>query len=261
MTCSADLATSWVGPGEGGWRLVRQPETRPGSVEAAVRQCVDTARDDRLDRVVIFTADDDRGAAETVGRKGFSRLAWRDHRASDGADLLAFVLDLAPVAVRPAEPSELDRAGRVTLAGYVADGVLESTDGYADRLADAAARASEATLLVAVDAAGEVVGTVTFCRPGSPYAELSRPGEAEFRMLAVDPSARGSGVGAALVHACLDRAGAAGDHCIVLSTLAEMRAAARLYDRLGFAAVPTRDWSPAPGVNLLAFQRNVRITR
>jgi ribosomal protein S18 acetylase RimI-like enzyme len=76
-------------------------------------------------------------------------------------------------------------------------------------------------------------------------------------MLAVDPSARGSGVGEALVHACLDRAGVAGDQRLVLSTLDRMTAAARLYARLGFRADPVRDWSPVVGVLLRAYGRPV----
>ena len=248
-----------LGPGEGGLRLLAvAPDARGrGAGAALVRQGLEVARADRLDRVVTFTAADRPAAGRLLGRLGFRRLPWRDRRATDGVKLLAFGIDLAPIVVRPAEAAELDRAGRLTLAGYVADGIVGPSDGYARHLADAAGRAAAATLLVAVDRAGEVVGTVTFCRPGSPYAELSRPGEAEFRMLAVGPSARGSGVGTALVHACLDLAGAAGDRTLVLSTLAEMRAAARLYQRLGFTADPARDWSPQPGVTLLAYQRDV----
>ncbi len=32
-----------------------------------------------------------------------------------------------------------------------------------------------------------------------------------------------------------------------------MRAAHRIYERLGFTRDPERDWSPLPGVELLAF--------
>ncbi len=245
-----------VGPGEAGLELPR-PDGSSGdrASEALVAGAVAKARADRLDRLVVFVAS--KAAARTLGdRLGLRRLPWRDRPLPRGdGGLLALVLDLAPVVVRPATAAELDRAGELTLAGYLADDLLDPNDDYATRLTDAARRAAEATLLVAVDPAGQVVGTVTFCRPGSPYAELSRTGEAEFRMLAVDPAARGSGVGAALVHACLDRAGAAGDDGIVLSTLAKMRAAGRLYQRLGFTADPTRNWSPEPGIKLLAYQR------
>jgi hypothetical protein len=37
-----------------------------------------------------------------------------------------------------------------------------------------------------------------------------------------------------------------------------MRAAHRIYERLGFRRVPGRDWSPAPGIDLLTFVFNAR---
>ena len=40
---------------------------------------------------------------------------------------------------------------------------------------------------------------------------------------------------------------------MVCSSLPEMRAAHRVYERVGFRRVPERDWSPVPGVDLLAF--------
>jgi hypothetical protein len=39
----------------------------------------------------------------------------------------------------------------------------------------------------------------------------------------------------------------------VLLTQTEMKAAHRLYDEAGFARLPERDWSPEPGVKLLAY--------
>lgn len=71
-------------------------------------------------------------------------------------------------------------------------------------------------------------------------------------MLAVHPAAQGRGVGEALVRACLARA--AGHDCrqMVISTRDIATAAHRLYTRLGFRRLPERDWSPAPGVHLLA---------
>ena len=76
-------------------------------------------------------------------------------------------------------------------------------------------------------------------------------------MLVVDPGSRGRGVGAALVRECLDRAHAAGCHRMVISTKPEMHAAHRLYERLGFVRAPERDWSPVPGVDLLAYARDL----
>jgi hypothetical protein len=40
---------------------------------------------------------------------------------------------------------------------------------------------------------------------------------------------------------------------MVLSTDTRMAAAHRLYERLGFARLPERDWTPLPGVDLLVY--------
>ncbi len=103
-----------------------------------------------------------------------------------------------------------------------------------------------------------MLGTVSFVRAGSLYADLARGDEAEFRMLAVDPAARGRGVATLLVRACLDRARSAGASRVVICSSSRMRTAHRLYDRLGFSRLPERDWSPSEGVHLLAYVHDLR---
>ncbi|RIQ21500.1 GNAT family N-acetyltransferase [Jiangella rhizosphaerae] len=159
--------------------------------------------------------------------------------------------------VRPARPADHAAVARITVAAYDADGFLDGDEEYADELSDIASRSNQATLLVAADEDGTVLGAVTFCRPPSPYVEVARPGEAEFRMLAVDPAARGRGVGAALVQACLDLAREHGDDAVVLSSLPRMHTAHRLYERLGFVRTPERDHEPIPGFLLIAYHRRV----
>jgi ribosomal protein S18 acetylase RimI-like enzyme len=159
------------------------------------------------------------------------------------------------ITVRSARPDDYDAVAQLTVAAYRADGQLSPDHPYERTLSDAAARAAHGHLLVAEEArTGAVVGTVLFVLPGTRYAELSRPGEAEFRMLAVDPPAQGRGVGEILVRACLDRAAELRCHAVVIYTRDVARAAQRLYDRLGFDRVPDRDWTPAPGVHLLALR-------
>jgi GNAT superfamily N-acetyltransferase len=156
--------------------------------------------------------------------------------------------------IRAANPVELATVGELTLAAYAADGYLDGTEDYSDELRDAARRAELATLLVAVDeASGQLLGTATFCLAGTPYAEVSCPGEAEFRMLAVAEEARGRGVGAALVQSCIERARAAGSTALALCSLKEMTPAHRIYQRMGFVRAPERDWEPLPGLTLVAF--------
>ncbi len=157
-----------------------------------------------------------------------------------------------PVLVRTALAGELDAVGRVTVRAYAP--YVSPTSPYNRRLADAADRAANASLLVAVGAARpELLGTATLVVGDGPYAELAGPGEAELRMLAVDPAARRRGVGAALVEAVLDRARAGGARRMLLSTMPAMQDAQRLYRRFGFTRTPDLDHRPAPGVHLLAF--------
>ncbi len=139
---------------------------------------------------------------------------------------------------------------------YVGDGFMPASDDYVAVLADAARRASSSELWVAVDDEGEtsrVLGTVTYCPVGSAYREIGRDAEGEFRMLAVAKSARGRGVGQALVQHCIDRSRALGYAGVRMSTMDRMTAAHRVYERLGFTRAPEDDWEPVPGVRLLAY--------
>lgn len=162
------------------------------------------------------------------------------------------------LVVRPVRPDEHDAVGRLTVAGYEADGHLTRADGtydheYAAWIGDVAGRADHSEVLVAVDV-DRPVGTVTWCPPGSASAQLARrPDQGEFRTLAVDPDARGRGVGRALVEACVERARAAGLDEVLLCSLTEMTTAHRLYLSMGFERRPALDWSPAPQVVLLGF--------
>lgn len=154
--------------------------------------------------------------------------------------------------IRLATPAELTAVGDLTVAGYV-DFTLGPADPYLEKLRDTAMRAREADLWVAEDE-GSLLGTVTSCPSGSSLREISRDGEGEFRMLAVAPQARGRGVGEALTRHCIDLSKAAGERALVLSSLPTMTSAHRLYARLGFVRLPERDWSPLPGVDLIAFR-------
>lgn len=164
------------------------------------------------------------------------------------------------VVVRPARPDELAEVGELTVRAYAADGFLQHDpdgDGYTAELRDAAGRAEHAELLVAVDGAGALLGSVAIVRPGTRYAELCWDGELEFRMLAVAPDARRRGVGAALTRAVVERARALRVERVVLCSMEIMTAAHRLYQRLGFRRLPERDWTPVPGVTLIAFALEV----
>jgi ribosomal protein S18 acetylase RimI-like enzyme len=161
------------------------------------------------------------------------------------------------VRLRRATPDDLAAVGEATVAAY-ADFTLGPDDPYVARLRDAAARDRGAELWVATpDDSDEVLGSVTVCPPGSPWRELAGPEEGEFRMLAVAPAARRVGVGEALAALAIDRAADHGARAMVLSSLPEMTGAHRLYERLGFARAPSRDWQPVPDVRLIAFYKRL----
>lgn len=163
---------------------------------------------------------------------------------------------MSDITIRQARADELDEVGRLTLAAYRGAGYFEDgaeTD-YAAQLANAADRAVHGEVLVAVRADGEIVGSLTVVAPGSRYSEVSRPGELEFRMLAVAPTAQGQGVGEALTRAVLERAVELGLARVVLCTMRSMAGPQRLYQRIGFVREPARDWRPHPAVDLIAFR-------
>ncbi|HET6627928.1 MAG TPA: GNAT family N-acetyltransferase [Nocardioidaceae bacterium] len=155
-------------------------------------------------------------------------------------------------SIRLAEPRDLPAVGRITVDAYHGDGFLDAEDDYSDELSDAERRAREAEVWVAADGR-EVLGSVTYCSPGTPFAELARDNEGEFRMLSVAPTARRQGVAEALVRHCLQRSRDLGHEAVVLCSMRQMATAHRLYERLGFQRLPERDWSPAEGIELLAF--------
>ena len=159
--------------------------------------------------------------------------------------------------LRRARETDHAEVGDLTVAAYD-DFLTGAEDFYIEHLRNAGARDREAELWVAEDEqTGALLGAVTLCPVGSPWREIGTDDEAEFRMLAVSPDARRRGVGAALMELVVRRAREDGAAAIVLSSLAEMTAAHRLYERQGFERVPARDWSPAPDVHLLAFRKEL----
>jgi ribosomal protein S18 acetylase RimI-like enzyme len=151
------------------------------------------------------------------------------------------------VEIRPVGATEYERVGDLTVAAYQALPVDHLWGGYDTEIRAVAERVESAEVLVALlheaPFDGEVVGAVTYVSdPDSPWIEWNELGEAQIRLLGVDPSAQGHGVGAALVNACIGRAREQA-RMLLLHTTNHMPAAQRLYSRLGFTRRPDRDVS------------------
>jgi ribosomal protein S18 acetylase RimI-like enzyme len=157
--------------------------------------------------------------------------------------------------IRPIRPAECAALGEICVAAYHSLAFrMVHQDAYDEELRDVARRARSSCVLVAVTEQAGLLGGVTYVSgPQDPYAEELQEGEAGMRMLAVDPAHQGRGVGRALTLACLDRARAAGRCRLVLHTGAWMPVARHLYESLGFLRVPELDFSPVPGIDLLAY--------
>ncbi len=95
---------------------------------------------------------------------------------------------------------------------------------------------------------------VTLTEAGSLYSEVATDGELEFRFLGVAASAWGGGIASALVRECLAIADARGLDTAICTRDNNDRAL-RLYQGLGFARVPERDYEPVPGVLLQVLVR------
>jgi ribosomal protein S18 acetylase RimI-like enzyme len=140
--------------------------------------------------------------------------------------------------IRDALPGEYHRVGELTIAAYRALPVDHLWGGYDEEILDTAGRATGAHILVALldDA---IVGAVTLVDDHeSRWSEWTRPGEVQFRLLAVEVEARGRGVGESLVRECLARAAG---RPVIIHTTKWMDAARRMYERLGFERRPDRD--------------------
>jgi GNAT superfamily N-acetyltransferase len=141
----------------------------------------------------------------------------------------------------------------VTLAAYAEYAVQmpDLWDRYRENILATVQNPAPAQQLVA-EHADVIVGAVLLypSAPALPGAGggPARPGWPEVRLLAVSPAARGRGVGAALMQECVRRARAAGAPVLALHTTDLMRAALRLYERMGFVRAPELDVRVAPSL-------------
>ncbi len=160
------------------------------------------------------------------------------------------------LTIRPVRHDEYDEAGRITHDAYAAS-YAGLSPNYLSSLRDVAGRVETGEVWVAVDDTDAILGTVWVPRPGERLSELAADGELDFRQLAVDPSARGRGIGEALTRAVIDVARERGAQRVVMNSGPEMLGAHALYAKLGFRRLTEREGSievePGRWIELRAF--------
>ncbi|KQM80747.1 hypothetical protein ASE68_18790 [Agromyces sp. Leaf222] len=177
----------------------------------------------------------------------------------DHVDYRLPLRDRDDLVIRLVRDDELEAVGALSLRAY--DYAYDLTDGYRASIADVAPRAREHQVWVAADpATGELLGSVATPRRGSTISPLAQPGELDFRLLAVDPPARGRGIGEALTRLAIELARLRGLDRVVMNSGEQMTGAHRLYGRLGFARLPEREHVIVEGdrrIQLFAFTIDV----
>jgi ribosomal protein S18 acetylase RimI-like enzyme len=165
--------------------------------------------------------------------------------------------------IRDAQDSDRGAIEAVTLAAYQQYAAMMPShwEAYRQNILATLAAVEPAMQIVAEQERG-IVGTVilypvgtVFAVPGSPSITRTLP---EVRLLAVAPEARGRGVGEALMHECIRRAHESGVTALTLHTTDMMRAAMRLYERLGFQRAPELDFHPVPDITIKGYRLELR---
>jgi ribosomal protein S18 acetylase RimI-like enzyme len=148
---------------------------------------------------------------------------------------------LTAAAIREAAPADLAHV-RALFEEYAAWLAVDlSFQGFAEELATLpGAYAPPRGRLYVAEADGGLVGCIAL-RP------LPETGVGEVKRLYVRPAARGAKLGEALVQRLLSDARALGYRELRLDTLASMRDARNLYERLGFVQRSPYYHNPVPG--------------
>ena len=160
--------------------------------------------------------------------------------------------------VRDARPEERGAVRALTLRAYAEYATVMAPAAWAGL--DAAVRAAldgdagEQRIVAEHD--GTLVGSVMLYPPETDaYAGAANAAPwPELRLLAVSPDARGMGVGQALVDECVRRVRAGGATELGLHTSQSMRAALRMYERMGFVRAPEYDFHPDGGEHVWGFR-------
>ncbi|WP_159884956.1 GNAT family N-acetyltransferase [Paenibacillus puerhi] len=155
--------------------------------------------------------------------------------------------DEAGLLVRDALPEERGEAARLSIQAY--SEYQESYDldfwaGYKQSMQDLWLQEDLPAERIAAFRDGRLLGCLLLYPPVDRLyekLEATIPYH-EIRLLAVHPDARGQGIATRLIRECTKRARHSGAPFLGLHTTSQMRAAVRLYRRLGFERAPEFDF-------------------
>lgn len=176
-----------------------------------------------------------------------------------------------PISIRNAKPDEFEEIGQLMVRVY---SQLEGFPKEAEQPAyySMLTNIGELTnnpgteLLVAVIPDGKIAGGVVFFSDmlyyGSGGTATQEKNAAGFRLLAVDPGARGMGVGKLLTEECVRKARVAGLSQVVIHSTKAMQTAWAMYERMGFKRSEDLDFMqgglPVFGFRLSLYQEEQR---
>lgn len=144
--------------------------------------------------------------------------------------------------IRNANPNEFETIGKLLVQVYSQlEGFPKESDqpNYYKMLANIGELTTkpETQLLVAVSG-DKIKGTVVYFSDmqyyGSGGTATKEQNASGFRLLAVDPSARGQGIGKLLVMDCIAKAKDKKHHQVIIHSTKAMQTAWKMYENLGF---------------------------
>jgi len=146
-------------------------------------------------------------------------------------------------AVRNAEPDEFEEVGKLMVQVYSQlEGFPKETEqpDYYRMLLKIGdlTKKPKTELLVAVSSGGQIAGGVVYFNDmqyyGSGGTATKEKKASGFRLLAVDPSARGCGIAKLLTDKCISKAREHKNVQVIIHTTKAMQIAWKMYENLGF---------------------------
>lgn len=153
--------------------------------------------------------------------------------------------------IRNAEPHEYGEIGKLLVDVYAQlDGFPKPSElpGYYKMLAQVGELANkpQTEILVATTHDNKIMGAVVYFNDmihyGSGGTATQEQNAAGFRLLAVNPSARGHGIGKQLTMVCIQKAQGGGKHQLIIHTTKAMQTAWAMYESVGFKRAEDLDF-------------------